>query len=816
MGALRVFDVLDQDLRFGLRALRRAPGFALVAVLSLGLGIGANTAIFGVIHALMLRKLPVPNPEQLVQLTGAVERGNLFPRAEYLAFRDAPGISFATFFLSRVDGAELKGAALRPNVEMADGRFFHVLGLAPAAGRLLTEQDESEAAPVAVASYRFAQRYFGTAQAAVGERILLHGHSFTIVGVTPAGYRGLVLTFPFDLTVPRTTTALLATPRGPAPPEVTWVVGRLGGEPSAVAAAVKRAYANCCALGQLAPPGHLPGEQRVDLAGISRGIAFSKGGDFRSLYSRMLFALMGGVAVLLLISCSNVGNLLLARATVRSRELAVRLSLGASRRRVVRQLLVESGLLAGLGATLGVAAAVWGTAFLARHLPSNLRALEPFIAVEPNRVILGFSLGVAVFCTLLVGVLPALRATRVDPVIGLATGRAAVRGGRSRLDRAIVAAQVGLALVLVSSAGLLMTTFRNLRSGADGFEPRGLFFADFDFRSMPETDSAGVLLVAERVAERLREVPGVKRAVIGSLVPLVYGGGPSRVVQAQGLEEREVVYVRANPGFFDAVGIRLTAGRDFASGDRGGASGVAIVSRGLAERYFPGRNPIGASLRLSQSAGAMQIVGVAEDTKYFDLRSPAPLTLYQPWAASTEGFLIVVRTDGKMNAAAGIDAVRSASAGALPNVQARRVDAMEYMLDYHAGRERSLALIGVLFGAVAVGLAAIGLYGVMAFQVAARSGEIGIRMALGANGRRVVRMVLQQTFGVIAIGIVVGVPLALVAAKALASLLYGTSPWNATPLASAALVLIGVGTAASVLPARRASRVDPLIALRAE
>jgi putative ABC transport system permease protein len=809
---------LLQDIRYGLRMMRRSPGFTVVAVLTLALGIGANTAIFGVIDALMVQNLPAARPEQLVQLrrmdtTGATS--DAFSDAEYRALQGIDGLSLAAFTGAGVRSLEINGEVQPQPVGelyLVDGGFFPLLDITPVAGRLLTSVDDEQAAPVAVISEDLADRSLGSAQAAIGKAMTLNGASLTIVGVTPRRYRGLRFPGSFGIAVPIRLSAQLQVRMRPGNGLPVTVIGRLNGVGlSSAQAAADAAFQSFA--GQSATQ-----QERVVLTDIRRGIPSPKF-DPRAQYGGTLFALMGGVAVLLLIACVNVGNLLLARGAARTHELAVCLSLGASHGRIVRQLFVESILLALCGGALGLLLALWGTDVLASRLPANLRMLEQFVSVRPNPAVLAFTLIVASVCAVLFGVLPAFHATRVDPIAGLRenVNRAGQRAGR--LDRGMVAAQMALALLLVTSAGLLVKTLGHLHRGADGFEPERLLAADVEVRDTPYQQTGMRPLYGEML-RRLRQLPGVTAAGAATRFPLVFGAGPGEEIEAPGYqpstsEDMSVDFVTATPGYLAAAGIALMAGRDFGPEDGATAPHVAIISEEIAKRYFGGRDPIGETIRRADGE-TLHIIGVAADARYYDLRAPALRTVYTPFEQSRDwGFLVfAVRTTtdpGVLTSAA-----RGALHAAAPGITVRWVQTMERVVDNHLARERTLAWLASLFGAIALTLAAIGLYGVMAYQVAARTFEIGVRMALGADRERVVRMVMRQSLRVVTAGAAVGVPLSLGAGRALAAQLYGVAPSDPATILLAVLVLFGIGVLASFMPARRAARVDPMTALRCE
>ena len=837
MGATRWVDQLLQDLRFAARTLRRSPLFAIVAILSIGLSIGANTAVFGVINEVLLERLAVDQPEQLVQLwrdDGQGGRDPMFNAAEYEALRISAGTDVSLLTGASATHAEIAGASYRSiGLSAVDGGLFPMLGVRAAAGRLLTPADDREAVPVAVLGFASAVRYFGAARDAVGQAITLQGQSFTIVGVLPRRFRGLVVDWPMTIVVTRSAARLLRNTWNPNDSTALMLVTRLGADSDQRRLALERAFAGCCGNGELVVPGsgtrypiRMKGQHLV-FADISRGIAAGKF-DVRLMFARVLYTLMAGVVIVLLIACTNIGNLLLARATVRTRELAVRMSLGVSRGRIVRQLLAESVLLALIGAGIGVVLAVWGTALLAERLPGTMKILQPYVAVTANLTVIGFTAGVATICTLIFGVLPAVRATKVDPVIGLRVGSpVSTRSGR--LDRGIIAFQMALALVLVASAGLLGATLQHLRSGVgDMIVPHRLLVAEVESSdtTIPE---GGERVVYDRILERLRGVPGVSAIAGTDVMPLIYMGFAMRTLDIPGYEnlnsdQRAVEnsplgtwVIHATPGFFATTGAGLVAGREFNDGDVAGAPPVVIISESIARQFFPGRDPIGQRMGFHGGRRALQVIGVARDVKQTDLRAPNPRTVYLARAQRSndeDRFLYAMRTDG--DAARVAPAARAAIAAAAPEIVIRWVRPMSDIVGDSVAREQALRTVAIAFSVVAVSLAAIGLYGVMAFQVTSRSREIGIRMALGADRPDIMRMVLRQSLVVVAAGVALGVPLALAAMSGLRALLYGVSPFAVSPFLIAVIVLVGAGVVATLLPSRSAARVDPLIAIRTE
>ena len=822
MGAGHWLDSTRQDLRFGWRALRRSPLFTLVAVTSLGLGIGANAVIFGIIHSLLLARVPVRAASEL-RLVSHEPDGPLrafFSGAEAEALQANPNVNVAALRQGFVPRVEVNGATINGvSLDVVDGSFFRIVAPGLAAGRAITEEDARSGTPVGVVSYDFANTHFGSARATVGKTIKLGETLLTIIGVSDAGYAGLAAGQGYAMTVPSTAMRLLGGPANDQAP--TFLITRLRGDSARVHSALDATFAACCANGELSDPRMRRGEQRIGFIDVSRGIEEGKKINVRAQYEGILLALMGGVAVLLLIACTNVGNLLMARATARARELAVRLSLGASRGRIVRQLLVEATLLAAIGGTAGIMFAIWGSAALSRNLPAGIRVLERVVAIRPGLVIFAFTAAVSIACAIIFGVLPALRATSGDMITSLRETQGGVRRTRA-LDRGIVATQVGLALLLVSSAGLLITTLRHLASSIGGSNPETLIAIQLDARGTPHSDTALQALVPE-LTRRFRALPGVSSVAESYVVPLIYGGLPTGLLDLPGLEtspesDVEVANFDVGPGYFGTLGVRLIAGRDFDSTDVRGSKLVAVISENLAQHFFSTRNPVGQQLRYRGSNESLEIIGVVADAKQVDLRAPAPWTVYQARAQWPQRWgdraVFAVRTS--VQPAQVVPAARAVIDELLPNIRIRHLNPMSDLLSLTIGKERALAMLSVAFGVLAVILAAVGLYGVMAFQVSSRTREIGVRMALGAGRGQVMRMVMGQALALVGVGVLLGVPLAFGGARAMRALLYGVTPFDPFPVALSVAVLFVVGLVAAALPSRNAARVDPLVAIRSD
>ena len=833
MTALAWLDALGQDLRYAWRNLRRSPAFTAVAVASLAIGIGANSAIFSLIYSLLLNPLAVSHPSRLFEVrhTGLEQRGDAFSYAEYQSLRQSRGFTS----LTALDGADdvpvvAGGVHTSVHVDAVDGNFFSTIGIAPLRGRLIGPDDERGRAPVVVISDDRWAEWFNRSPAALGSTITLRGAAFTVVGVAPKSYQGLRLPGSFDAAVPLSALPLV----GGAPTEAAGanaatltIVGRLASPADAPRAAgmIDAVYRSCCAQ---APAGTGAAGTRevvgVGLASIERGISSSKF-DVYAMFSRILFELMGAAAAVLLAACANLGTLLLARAAARERELAVRLSLGASRRRLAAQMLVESAVLAALGGVAGLGLADWALRLIAHRLPGPV---VDRVGLQLTGDVLGFTAAVAVAAVLLFGVLPAWRATRTNLIAPLnEVGRptTARRGGW--LDRSVVVAQVAIALVLVNGAGLFVATLRNLRNVDGGFATERSVSTEVDARGTAY-ESAGIAGFADRLMARVARIPGVRSAALSEMVPVFGGRRIGADIAVEGYtpsqdERMEGWFDPVTPGFFATLGIGLRTGRDFSPSDRTGQQ-VAIVNQAFVQQYLRGRNPLGATIRSAWDADTvvMQVVGVVGDARYMDLRDPAPPMIYVPLAqfeqipgsARIPVLTLTVRTSGDDGATAA--PLRKAVQAEAPGLGVYGPETIEESLNDSLNRETLTAELATLFGAVALILAAIGLYGVVSYRVAQRTWEIGVRMALGAAPASVVWMVLKQALALVTIGVVVGAPLAFGGGKAIAATLFGLAGQNQYFVLGAGVVLAGVAVAASALPARRAARVDPLIALRAD
>jgi predicted permease len=811
-----MLDTLIQDLRYALRAPRSSPGFAAVATLCLALGIGANTAIFSLINSLILKTLPVPHPEQLLEITHPGDRWITNPLWEQL--RDHQDVFSALFAFggnrfSLSQGGEVRHA----DAYYVSGQFFETLGLHPALGRTLTPSDDRRGCPAtAVLTHAFWQKEYGASQDIIGKSISLDTHPFEIVGVIEPGFSSIEVGNPIDLYVPLCAEKIISGETSSLDIRNWWwltVIGRPSVSPAHAAARLKTLAPEI--LKTTLPQNMKPVDQTEYLNSTFATIPVSTGpSDLRARYQQALSILMVITGLVLLISCANVANLLFARGAARSREIAIRVALGLSRARLLRQLLTESLLLSLTGAALGILFAGWGARLLIRFLSTTRN--QVFLDLTIDLRVLAFTAAVAILTGLLFGIAPAWKGTLVDPQAAMkANARGVIEGSRFGLGKALVVAQVALSLLLVVGAGLMLTTFFKLENIDAGFNRNGVLLAGVDLRSghyPPDREGA----VLQEMLDRLRALPGVRSASASAITP-ISGWRWSQDVQIDGYTAKDanVWLNRVSDRFFETLGTSLLAGRDFNSHDTLQSPQVAIVNQTLAKKFFAGRNPIGRRYRLQNGdklSPPIEIVGVVQDAKYHELRDEIPPTAY---LSSNQGPFLQLPLTFELRAAAGApSALIPAVKSAVPEVN--EFTTLATQIDESLTRERLLATLSGFFGALALLLAMIGLYGVMSYNVARRRNEIGIRMALGAEQARVLSMVLREVAILIAAGLTLGLGAALATTRLLESFLYGTKSKDPLTLLAAAAVLAAVAALAGYLPARRASRQDPMAALRDE
>ena len=826
-----------QDVRYAVRMMRRSPGFTAVAILSLALGIGANTAIFSLINTLMLRPLPVRNPGELVQFLSqypdpAEPPSNYYAwkyyerfRDETHAFSDLIGVSPARFHL-RADGIDADAV----DGEYVVGNYFTMLGLTPAIGRLLGPQDDalgSARAAVAVLSWASWTNRFHADPSVVGKQLVVDGVPATVIGVAPQRFFGLQIGAAPEVWLPVAMEPLIQTPSRRASGELTMsVMARLKpGVPRDRARAELRVI-NRDRIEEIAKRGDLKWlKVTIDVVPATAGMS-----SLAFVYARPLFALMAIVAALLLLACTNVAGLLLARGAARSREMAVRVSLGAGSLRLVRQVLTESLLLAAAGCLLGIVLAYFGADALMRVVTSGrMPGMAAHVEIQPQldlRVLL-FTVGVSLATGILFGLAPALSACHSAPVESLrATGAAPETPLRRSIGKGLVVAQVALSIVLLAAAGLFVRHMLTLRNVGLGFQRESVLLLTLDPAGSGYQGNQ-LAPIYRQLLERLAAIPGVRSATLSGITP-VSGSGASRFIDVPGFRERaedrrRVALNWTAPKYFETLGTPVLAGRDFTFEDQRGPL-VAIVSQSMARYYFGDRSPIGQLFTFERQDNRgmaqeqpFQIVGVVGDTKYLNLQEPIQRMVYlhafQVPQFFTQQFSL--RTNVRPEAVAGD--VRRAVRELLPTVTVGRVTTMTDQVDASMIPERLIAMLSGFFGALGALLAAIGLYGLLAYTVARRTAEIGIRMALGATQGDVMRMVLTSALALVCAGVVVGAPLAFWSQRiaiAPSSTISPSADW--LPLVGAAAAMTVVALVAAFIPAGRASRVNPIEALRQE
>ncbi len=820
-------DALLQDLRYALRALKRSPGFAAVVVLTLALGIGANSAMFSVAYGFLWEPRPVAHPEELVTVFRYNPRSRDYNSLSYPDYRDVraqtAAFADAIAYIPYPFALSGDGRNERTYGEIVSGNYFAMLGVRPAAGRFFGEAEGGRgAASVAVISDALWRRRYHEDVGVVGRPLKINGVSFTIVGVAPRKFEGVYyvgfqpdLWIPagqFDAVVPGVPGSL-----DDRDGQGFRVMGRLapGVRPQQAQLIIGALMAR---LGREYPVTHAGLEARVLTEREARpepGIA-----DGFTLAARLF---LGAVALVLLIACFNVANLLLARATSRRKEIAVRLALGASRARLIRQLLVESLLLAGIGGALGVGLGAWAGSGLGvmLRLPTDFPFAFDFPVDGP---VLAYSAAVALAAGVVFGLAPALQAVRPE-LVGALKNDAMTVGGfhRSRLRSALVVGQIAVACVLLVLSGLAVRTLGRLREVDPGFDTRGALLVNVA-PDLQRYDRARGIAFYRQLVARVRELPGVRQASLAEYVPLDFSSNGGRIFveghEATGTDARgqeSATWSQVTPGFFATMGSPPERGREFTERDDSAAPRVVIVNETLARLYWPGQDAIGRRLRLeSPDSAPYTVIGVVHDWKYNNLMEPRRPCLFVPLEQKYEGYAtLVVRVSGNPRALA--PAVSRVVGTLDPDMP---LSGVRTFADLMSGRALILPRFGATlaggFGVLALLLAVVGLYGVVAFGVGQRVREIGIRVALGAGRGSVVAMIMRGGLVQAGAGVGIGVVLALVATRAARSLLFGVGATDLLTFAGVALLLTAVAAVASWIPARRAARTDPMVALRSE
>ena len=814
---------LIHDIRYGLRMLRKSPGFAAVAIITLALGIGANTAIFSIVNAVLLRPLPYYQPDQLMSVAQISVRAE---RAE----PDGSSVSYPDFFDWRSGNHSFEsmasyydneftltgaGRPLHMEGEIVSSDFFSVLGVSPFLGRGFRREEEKPGARVAVLSHEIWESVFGSDQNILGRNITLNSRSYQVVGVMPANFA-----FPIQTTPPK-----------------LWVTLGVDAEvqPEGHPMTEQRGAHFLSVIGRLKPDVPLSQAQQ-DMNLIAQSLAkqypatnvnmgaVNVTSELESLVGRTrrpLILLLGAVGCVLLIACANVANLLLARAGKRSRELAVRTAVGASRRRVIGQLFTESLVLAAAGAALGIPLAAWGIKFFL-HL--NVPSISRIQTTALDGYVLAFTAAVTVLTSFIFGLAPAFRSSDLNLVESLKEGGRGVGTGvaHQRLRNWLVIAETAIGLVLLVFAGLFLRTFQHLLRVDPGFNPNQVLTLNFE---LPEAKypSAQQVLFYDQLLPRLRNLPGV--AAVAGVFPLPMSD--NRMVIGFDIDgrptsraDRAAADLRmTSPGYFQMMGIPLLSGRDFSERDDRKANGVVIVNQAFARKYFPNEDPIGKHMKPGIGGGGppvmREIVGVVGDIKQQRLDAKFAPEMYIPYAQVTMPLALCVRTRASDPLGVASE-IKSEIASMDPEVPVYDVRSFEDYVSDSVAQQRFHAFLFGMFGLLALLLTAIGLYGVMAYTVAQRTHEIGVRMTLGATGSTVLQMILKSAFLLTGIGLLIGIAMALVVTRFLSSMLFGVRPLDLITFGAVTAVLLAVSLLASYVPARRATKVDPMIALRYE
>ena len=849
-------EMLGRDFGYAVRTLRRSRGFAAVAALTLALGIGANTAIFTLLDQVLLRLLPVKNPQQLVLLTmrghhyGSNWGSNAISYPMYRDFQDHNEV-FSGMFCRFLDAASLTfaGHAERTRVELVSGTYFDVIGVGAVVGRTITPDDDRvpNGHPVVMLSYDYWKQRFAGDPQIVGKKVLVNNHEMTIIGVAQAGFDGVELGYSTKIFVPMMMQQqiVIGNPKMLTDRRSRWVnaFGRL-----------KPGVTETKAKASLQPFMHSMLENEVREAAFTHASAYDReqflkcwidvlpGSQGRAGLKRELstplWVLMATTGMVLLIACANIANLLLARATGRQKEIAVRLAMGATRGRIVSQLLIETLSLSALGGLLGLALAFWADkALMALYLPSDSTSLN--ISTSPDLRILLFTLGVTVLTGLVFGLAPALQATRPDVGKTLKDqAGAVVGGGHGRLRNALVVTQVALSLLLLIGAGLFLRSLKNLSNLRPGFLPERLVGFTID-PSLNGYSVERLKVFYQQLTDNLATIPGVQSVGLASMRIMENNEWDSSMT-AEGYtaakpEDRAQPYMnQIGPGYFATLGVPIVTGRDFRltdnrevqrparadeADDERWTPTAVMINEKFARKYFAGRNPIGMHVGFGSDPGTptqMEIIGVVKDIKYTNLRDEIPEQAFIPYMGSryVSDMTIYLRTVGEPNQL--MTSIRAKVRDMDANLPIYAMRTMDEQISNSLATERMIASLSTVFGFVATVLAIIGLYGVMSYSVAQRTREIGIRMALGAEQGKVIGMVMREVLLLIAIGVAVGVPAALLLTRVIKSQLYGLEAHDPWTLGLATALLAIVACAAGYVPAMRASRVDPMKALRYE
>lgn len=826
------------DLRYAIRLLRLDLGFTSVAVLSLALGIGANTALFHLLDAVRLRSLPVKNPQELAEVKISDKSrccaGNFSNRRATLTYPqwkqiEARQQAFSDMFAFAPKRFDLTNGGESRYAEglMVSGGFFQTLGVSPLLGRVITPQDDRPGCGLsgAVISYSFWQRQFAGDRDILGRKLTLTGHPVEVIGVTPPGFFGVEVGKNFDVAVCTCAEPVIEGENSHMEKRHHWwlaVIGRLKPGWTVSQARAQLEAVSPGIFSATLPPMYPPDmaknylDFKLDAAPAGDGLS-----DLRKNYQSPLILLLSIAGLVLLIACANLANLLLARASAREREIAIRLALGASRNRLIRQLLAESLLLSLTGAALGMLLAQFLTSYMVRFLNT---ADDPlYVDLSSDWRVLAFTAGLAALTCILFGLMPALRATAASPVDAMKASSRGLTAGRERFGvrRALVVSQVALSLILLVGALLFVRTLQNLTTLDAGFREHGLLIVNVGAGRAHYSPERRYTAYRE-LLQNIRNTPGVQNAASSAIIPISGDVWNNRIVFPGRPPAGQLVanFNRVSAGYFSTLGTPIVAGRGFDDRDTMDGLKVAIVNEAFVNKFLTSQTPIGVQFRVVTGPGeppeAYQIVGVSRNAKYRDLREPFVPTAFLPSSQEPkpqDGISLLVRSEAPLgqllhDLKETIMRVNPALAIDFQSFEAQVNDSLL--------RERLMATLAGFFGILAAILATVGLYGVMSYMVARRRSEIGIRLALGADRINVLSMVMREAGGLLAIGMAIGVVIAAIAARAASSLLYGLQPHDPMTILLALAALAAVALPASFLPARRASLIEPMAALREE
>jgi putative ABC transport system permease protein len=801
----RLEDEMMQDLRFGARMFVKNPVVTFAAILALALGIGANTAIFSVVNGVLLRPLPYPEPERLLRVHWQQEKFEISAVtplvfnfwAEHSQTLDVAGYEGINSGFNLAGGSEPR----RVQGVKASSGFLRVLGIEPARGRSFTaEEDRPGGAPVAILSDTLWRRDFNSDPNIIGREVLLNGERLTIVGVLPSRFQFEASP---DILLPLRARSIVEDDG-----QNTGIIARL--RPGVTLAAAQAESGQLLAALRSEYPRHLkPGERGMRFGSYQSSVVGDVG--------HMLWLLFGAVALVLLIACANVASLLLARAASRRGEMAVRVALGASRGRLLRQLLTESWLLAISGSVVGLLLAAWGMPALLSMAPSKLPRISE-VGLDSQAVL--FTIGVSILTSIIFGLAPAWQATRLDlgAAINASAGRALARTGDWRMRRLLIVGEIALAIALLTGAALLLRSFVALRGVELGFDPGQMTGAQIALAGEKYRTAANVWTFEERVIARLSSLPGVAAVATASNLPLERGLRVGMNINSQSTGKS--LQIRAiSPDYFRVLGMKLIRGRELTSSDNSAAAPVVVVNETLARAYFPDRDPLSGEIGFQNRKH--QVVGVIGDIREIGVDRPVEPTVYLTRWQATDGLTaamnrffpsaLIARTDGKIDLTAAIrDAVREAD----PQLPLATLRPMTDVVSGSISAPRFTMMLMSIFAGLALVLTAIGIYGVISYQVAQRTGEIGIRLALCAQPRDVLMLVIGQGMRLTIAGIVTGILASLALTRMMANLLYGVSATDPITYISVSILAATISLAACYFPARRATRVDPLVALR--